>query len=329
MRRGLQLGPLTARYLARKLGWALLTLGFVLGVNFFLFRVMPGDPVALLARSQRLTPQAVEEQRQLYGLDQPLVQQFVTYLRETLRGQLGSSLVSGQPVAEVLGTRLWPTVLLVGIGTTLAVVIGVAAGIRSGWFRGSGFDRGSLYGSLLLYATPEGWLGMLLLVVFAGTLGWFPSGGMSTGTSTGVAAALDVGNHLVLPVTTLTLAYLGQFLIVMRSSMLEVKDEDFVTVGRAVGLPDRLVRRRHVVPNAILPSFTLIVLSFGFVLGGAIVIETVFSWPGIGQLTYQAIENQDYPVLQALFLFTSAAVILANLVADVAYGFLDPRIEDV
>ena len=325
----MRLGHLTFGYLARKVGWALLTIFFVLTVNFFLFRIMPGDPVALLSRSQRLTPEAIAEQRQLYGLDQPLLQQFFTYLHQTLTGQFGASLVSAQPVTEVIGARIWPTVLLVGTGTVLAVLIGVLAGIRSGWFRGSTFDRGSLYSSLLLYATPEGWLGMLLIIVFAGTLGWFPSGGLSTGDFTGLAQVGDVLSHLVLPVATLTLAYVGQFLIVMRSSMLEVKEEDFVTVGRAVGLPDRLVRRRHVVPNAVLPSFTLIVLSFGFVLGGAIVIETVFSWPGLGQLTYRAIESQDYPVLQAVFLLSSAAVVLANLVADIAYGFLDPRIEDV
>jgi peptide/nickel transport system permease protein len=325
----LRLGPLSVGYLARKVGWALLTLFFVLTVNFFLFRIMPGDPVALLARSQRLTPQAIAEQRALYGLDQPMLQQFVTYLHQTLTGRFGASLVSGQPVTEVIAARIWPTVLLVGTGTVLAVLIGVLGGIRSGWFRGTSFDRNSLYGSLLLYATPEGWLGMLMLIVFAGALGWFPSGGLSSGDFTGFAQVTDVLSHLVLPVATLTLAYVGQFLIVMRSSMLEVKEEDFVTVGRAVGLPDRLVRQRHVVPNAILPSFTLIVLSFGFVLGGAIVIETVFSWPGLGQLTYRAIQSQDYPVLQAVFLLTSGAVIVANLVADIAYGFLDPRIEEV
>ncbi len=325
----MRIGSLSLSYVARKLGWAALTLFFVLTVNFFLFRVMPGDPVALLARSQRLTPEAVAEQKALYGLDQPMLQQFLTYLWQTLTGHLGSSLVSGQPVTRVIGGRVWPTVLLVGTGTTLAILVGVLAGIRAGWFRGTRFDRGSLYGSMLLYSTPEGWLGMLLLIVFAGSLAWFPSGGLSSGGETGLGSVTDVLSHLALPVATLALSYVGQFLIVMRSSMLDVKDEDFVTVGRAVGLPDRLVRRRLVVPNAILPSFTLIVLSFGFVLGGAIVIETVYSWPGIGQLTYRAIESQDYPVLQAVFLLTSAAVIVANLVADIAYGFLDPRIEEV
>ncbi|HUW16791.1 MAG TPA: ABC transporter permease, partial [Actinomycetes bacterium] len=155
----MRIGSLSLSYVARKLGWAALTLFFVLTVNFFLFRVMPGDPVALLARSQRLTPEAVAEQKALYGLDQPMLQQFLTYLWQTLTGHLGSSLVSGQPVTRVIGGRVWPTVLLVGTGTTLAILVGVLAGIRAGWFRGTRFDRGSLYGSMLLYSTPEGWLG--------------------------------------------------------------------------------------------------------------------------------------------------------------------------
>lgn len=316
-------------YVARKVGWSLLTLLFVLTANFFLFRILPGDPLALLARSQRLSPAALVRQRAIFGLDQPLPRQFVTYLHETLTGNLGVSIISGQDVTELVASRIWPTVLLVGIGTGLAAVIGVLVGIRGGWDRGSGFDRGTLYGSLVLYSSPEAWLGMLLLIGFAGTLGWFPAGGYSSGSATGLAQITDVANHLVLPVVTLALGYVGQFVIVMRSSMLEVKEEPFVEVARAKGLSERAVRRKHVVPNAFLPSFTLIVLSVGFILGGAIVIETVFSWPGLGLLTYQAIQDQDYPVLEAVFLLSSAAVILANLVADLTYGYLDPRIEEV
>lgn len=303
----------------------MLTLVFILSVNFFLFRIMPGDPVALLARSQRLSPEALERQRVLFGLDQPLPQQFVTYLRETLRGNLGVSILSGQDVISMVADRIWPTVLLVGIGTLIAAAVGVLLGMRAGWRRGSGLDNGSLYGSLLLYSTPEGWLGMMLLILFAGTLGWFPAGGYSSAQNGGGTG--DVASHLALPVLTIALGYVGQFFIVMRSSMIDVKQQDYIALARAKGLGDDAVRRRHAVPNAILPTVTLIVLSFGFVLGGAIVIETVFSWPGLGLLTYEAIQDLDYPVLQAVFLLSSAAVIVANLIADVAYGSLDPRIE--
>ncbi len=316
-------------YIGRKIGWALLTLWFVLTFNFFLFRVMPGDPVALLARSQRLTPAATEQQRRLFGLDQPLPQQYLTYLRETLHGNFGVSIISGETVTSMVARAFWPTVLLVGLGTLLAAALGVLAGIKGGWKRGSGFDRSSLYGSMLLYATPEGWLGMMLLIMFAGTLGWFPAAGYSSGSSTGIAHVTDVANHLFLPVMTLTLGYIGQFMIVMRSSLLDVKEEDYIKTARAKGLIDPLVRRRHAVPNAILPSVTLIALSFGFVLGGAIVVETVFSWPGLGLMTYEAIHSEDYPVLEAVFLLSSAAVIVANLLIDITYGYLDPRIEGV
>jgi len=299
---------------------------FVLAFNFFLFRVMPGDPIALLARSERLTPEQIANQRALFGLDQPLPQQFLTYLRQTFTGDFGVSIISGQEVTSMIASRLWPTILLVGTGTLLAALLGVLIGIRGGWNRGSGFDRSSLYSSLLLYSTPEGWLGMLLLIVFAGTLGWFPAGGYSSATvDSGSGDVLDVLAHLALPVATLTLGYIGQFVIVMRASMIDVRDEDYITTARAKGLTDLLIRRRHAVRNAFLPSFTLITLSLGFVLGGAIVIETVYSWPGLGLLTYQAITDQDYPVLQVVFLFASAAVILANLIADLVYVRLDPR----
>ncbi|MCZ3386150.1 MAG: ABC transporter permease [Actinomycetia bacterium] len=318
------------RYVARKLGWAAVTLLFVLCFNFFLFRIMPGDPAGLLARSQRLTETEIAEQRAIFGLDKPLLSQFWTYLQETFSGNLGTSYLTGLPVLETIGTRVWPTVLLVGVGTTAAVWLGLRMGIKGGWRRGSTFDRSSLYGSLTLYSTPEGWLGMMLLIIFAGSFGWFPVGGYDSGEDyTGLAHVIDVAKHLFLPAATLALGYGASYMIVMRSSLLEVKDEDFIATARAKGLTETMVRRRHAVPNAILPSFTLIVLSFGFVLGGAIVIETIFSYPGIGLLTYQAIDAFDYPVLQGVFLISSVAVVIANLFADVTYGFLDPRIEEV
>ncbi|HUL84258.1 MAG TPA: ABC transporter permease [Actinomycetota bacterium] len=313
-------------YMARKIFHAAITVLFVLTFNFFLFRVMPGDPVSLLARSERLTPADVAEQRKLYGLDEPLPQQYLTYLRATLTGQLGVSLRSGEPVSSMIGRALPPTVLLVGLGTLFAAVFGVLIGIRGAWHRGSRFDNSTLLGSLLLYSVPEGWLGMLLLIVFAGWLGWFPAGGYTSGTTTGFARVIDIANHLVLPLLTLTLGYIGEYVIIMRSSLLEVMHEEFLQTARAKGVPERLVRRDHAVRNALLPTFSLLCLSFGYVLGGAIVIEAVFSWPGLGRLTYDAINQLDYPVLEGVFLIASIAVIMANLVADLSYGYLDPRI---
>lgn len=316
------------RYVLRKVLHAVVTLVLVLAFNFVLFRLMPGDPVALLTRSERLTPADIAALRAEYGLDQALPRQFVNYLGDVLSGDLGVSLRSGDPVATLIGERVGPTALLVGVGTSLAVVAGILIGIKGGWSRGSRFDRRSLYGALVLYSTPEGWLGMLLLIVFAGILGWFPTGGLDSGRTSGLAAAVDVANHLALPCLTLALGYLGEYAIVMRASLLDTLGEAYIATARAKGVPEHVVRRRHAVPNALLPTFTLVLLSFGYVLGGAIVIESVFSWPGLGQLTYEAIRNLDYPVIQAVFLITSALVIAFNLVADLAYGFLDPRIRD-
>jgi peptide/nickel transport system permease protein len=317
------------RYLLSKTLQAVVTLWFVLTFNFFLFRILPGDPVAVLARSEKLTDQDVARLQHDLGLDRPMVAQYAVYMRETLSGHLGESLRTGQQVKRLIGLRVWPTVLLVGLGTLLATYFGVAIGIRGGWRRGSRFDTTSQYSSLILYSMPEGWLGMLLLLLFSGWLHWFPAGGYSSGGSlTGFSKVVDIANHLFLPLLTLTLGYIGSYSIIMRSSMIDAIGEDFVQTARAKGVPERQIRKHHVVPNAFLPTFTLIFLSFGFVLGGAIVIEAIFSWPGLGYLTYNAIQTLDFPVIQAVFLIASAAVIVANLLADITYGYLDPRIKN-
>jgi peptide/nickel transport system permease protein len=325
-------------YLARRVLYALLTLLFVLVANFMLFRVMPSDPVTLVTRTLRLSEADQQDLRESLGLCVPpegqakcsLVGQLATlptYMRETLTGNLGRSLRSARPVVDEISSRLWPTILLVGLGTIFSTSIGVLIGIKGGWRRGSTFDTSSLYSSLVFYSMPEGWLGMLLILLFVGTLGWFPSGGyQSSAGLTGFAHIIDVANHLFLPCLTLTLGYIGEYAIIMRSSLLEVMNDDFVQTARAKGVQDRLVRRRHAVPNAFLPTFTLIFLSFGFVLGGSIIIETVFSWPGIGRLTYDAISELDYPIIQGVFLLASATVIVFNLIADITYAYLDPRI---
>lgn len=317
------------RYLLRKVLHALATLAFVLAFNFVLFRAI-GDPVKLLTRtSVHLDPQEQQALREEFGIDDALPQQFVNYLGDTLTGEFGYSFISGRKVITVVAEKVWPTVLLVGVATILSTVIGILVGIKGAWRRGSAFDTGSLLGSLTLYSMPEGWLGMILLITFAGNMGWFPAGGIeSSDRLTGLAHVLDVAKHLVLPCLTLTLGYLGEFAIIMRSSLLEVMGEEFVHTARAKGVRDKDVRRRHAVPNALLPTFTLAFYSVGFILGGAVIIEEVFSWPGLGQLTYAAIEGSDYPVIQAVFLLSSAAVILFNLLADILYGYLDPRVKE-
>jgi peptide/nickel transport system permease protein len=316
----------TRRYVLRKAAAAFFTLIFVLAVNFFLFRILPSDPVTNMVRNDKLTAADQAQLMKDFGLDQPLWNQFLTYI--THPWELGLSFISGQPVADTIAGRIWPTLLLVGLATVLSTVIGVWLGIVSGWQRGSRFDEGSLVGTMTFYSMPDFWLGMMLLYVFAAALGWFPVGGYSTygADYTGLAHWLDVARHLFLPLVTLTIGYLGAYSLVMRSSMIEVKDEEFVTVARAKGLRDKEVRRREVVPNARLPIFTMVILYFGYVIGGAVGVEYVFSYPGLGQLTVSAIQAQDFPVMQAVFLLLAVSVILANFIADVVYVYLDPRV---
>lgn len=326
------------RYILKKVLQALVTLLFVLCANFFLFRMMPGDPVNLLARSQQLSREDIADQIKSLGICDPppgvsrcskidQLKTFPTYAAATLTGNLGKSVRQPVAVTELIADKIWPTVLLLGLGTLFSTAIGLWVGIKGGWNRGSKFDTSTLFGSLVFYSMPEGWLGMILIIFFAGVLGVFPAGGYQSSTQlTGIAHLADVANHLFLPVLTLTLGYIGEYAIIMRSSLLEVMGDDFVQTARAKGVRERSVRRNHVVPNAFLPTFTLIFLSIGFVLGGAVVIETVFSWPGLGLLTVKAIDENDYPVLQGVFLLSSVAVIFFNLIADLTYGYLDPRI---
>jgi peptide/nickel transport system permease protein len=315
-----------------KVAAAIATLFFVVTFNFFLFRVMPGDPVRLLARAQglELSQQAQLELIEDLGLNEPLFAQYVNYLGDLLRGDFGESFIYGEPVTTVIARFLWPTVLLVGTATVLMTLIGLFLGIRGGWNRGSKSDLASMGFSLVLYSMPEFWLGMMLLVLFATTLGWFPQGGYQSVQTdvTGFANVVDVLNHLFLPMITLTLAYIGEYYLLMRSSLLEVLGEEYIIAARAKGILENQVLWRHAVRNALLPTVTLVALSFGFVLGGAVTVEVVFSYPGLGLLTFEALDFQDFALLQALFLLSSTAVIVANLGADLLYARLDPRVRE-
>jgi len=320
----------TRKYLTSKVLQALFTLVFVIVFNFFLFRILPGNPAQVLLRNRLVPPEAVRELTEDFGLNDPLPQQFVNYVGDTLRGNFGISFTFRRPVLGLIQDRVWNTLLLIGLSTVASTVIGLLIGIYGGWKRGSAFDVGSLGFALVMYSMPEFWLGIILLIIFASTLGIFPTGGIVTAGAgfTGFANAVDVANHMVLPALTLTLAFLGEYALIMRSSLLDVMGEDYVTTARAKGLRENLVLRRHVVPNALLPTVTLVALNLGFVVSGAITVETVYSWPGLGLLSFEALRAPDYPLLQGLFLLFSGAVIVANLVADLLYSYLDPRVRE-
>ena len=319
-----------ARYAGRRTLIALGTAVFVVVANFFLFRMLPGDPVGLYTRGRNVPPEQIARLREQY--DQPIGEQFWTYVQNPFSSAIPSARFS-RPVWDIVGERVGATLLLVGLATILASVIGVWIGIHAGWRRGGRFDRLSTGTTLTLYAMPEFWLGMLLLVAFGvgvGPLpGFLPTGGMNTAgvDASSPAGWLDVAKHLLLPCLTLTLAYLAEYALVMRASVLEEVGQDYLTTARAKGLMDKLVRRRHAVPNALLPTVSLVFMNVGFVISGAITVETVFSWPGLGLLTYEAIRGPDVALLQALFLLFGVAVIAFNLIADLLYAVLDPRVQ--
>jgi peptide/nickel transport system permease protein len=320
-------------YLGRRLLGALSSLAFVVVLNFFLFRVLSGNPVRTLSHGRTRSPEQIAEQTHRLGLDQPLFpQQFWTYIKGMLHLDFGDSFQYSRPVSGLILDRLWPTVVLVGTSTLLATVIGLYLGVISAWNRGRPVDKITSTGTLILYSMPEWWLGLLLFAVFAVGLGpipgMFPIGGLvSPGVDQwSLEGIVDQAWHLVLPVVTLTLAYLAEYSLIMRSALLDEMGEDYLQTARAKGLRDVIVRRRHATRNALLPVTTLVALNIGFVVSGAITIEAVFSIPGLGLLSYEAIAIPDFPLLQGLLFYFSAAVILANLVANLLYSWLDPRV---
>jgi len=319
-------------YLLTKVTQAVITIFLLVLLNFVLFRMMPGSPERVLGRNPNVSAAALEATRERWGLDKPVLpDQFVAYLAATAQGDLGYSFFyRGLPVVDVLSDRIWPTVILFGLGELIAIVVGVALGAYSGWRRGGAVDHIGNGVSLILYSMPYFLLGMGLLLVFAVWLGWFPVYGMFTPGATYdsiLDQTVDFLWHLALPLATVALGLIGQYSIVMRSSIVDTLGEDYVTTARAKGLHDRRVLRKHALPNAMLPMATLIAINLGFVIAGAITVEVVFNWPGLGTLTVQALETRDYPLLQGIFLLLSVSVVLANLVADLLYQFLDPRVK--
>ena len=319
-------------FLARRLMSAAITILLIVLVNFLLFRAMPGSPERVILRgTPNVTQERLEAARERWGLNKPVFpDQLVAFVGATATGDLGFSFVArGQTVTEVLAQRIWPTVILFGLGEVVAIGLGLALGAYSGWRRGGPVDYVGNTVSLILYSTPYFLFGMILLLIFATGLGWFPTFGMSTAGASYdsiVERMIDFLAHLALPLITVSLGLVGQYAIVMRSSIIETMSDDYVTTARGMGLRDGRILRHHALPNALLPTVTLIAINLGYVVAGAITVEIVFNWPGLGTLTVEALSARDYPVLQGIFLILSVSVVLANLFADLLYGLLDPRV---
>jgi len=322
---------MASNFLLRRIAVAIFTIAMIVVINFVMFRAMPGSPERILGRNPNVTPELLAATRERWGLDKPIFpDQFVRYVASTVQGDLGFSYVSrGQTVVEVLSTHFWPTIILFGIAEVLAIAIGLALGSYSGWRRGGPVDYVGNGLSLILYSTPYFLIGMGMLLLFATALGWFPTFGMLTVGevyATPIDRFLDFLSHLALPLATVTLGLIGQYAIVMRSSVIETMSEDYVTTAKSMGLRDTRILRAHALPNAMLPTVTLVAINLGYVVAGAITVEIVFNWPGLGTLTVEALSGRDYPVLQGIFLLLSVSVVGFNLAADVIYGVLDPRV---
>lgn len=306
-------------------------LAVVVTLNFLLPRALPGGPLRGLAGEDvgELTTRQREQILAAYGLDRPLPEQFVSYVGGLLRGDLGTSFRSGRPVIEVVGEALPWTLLLVGTATLIGALLGIALGVWSARRRGRGGGGGNgiVTSSLIVDSMPAFWVGMLLIVAFGVTLGWLPTfGARSPGLrAEGWAAVGDVAAHLVLPVTALVGAGIAQLVLVTRSSMVSVLGADFLEHQRARGLPERR-RTRHALRSGLLPVHTVLMLEIGWIVGGALVVETVFAFPGLGRLTFEAIGARDFPLMQGAFLLLSITVIIMNLLADLTYPLLDPRL---
>jgi peptide/nickel transport system permease protein len=319
------------RYLGSKLAQVLVTLLAVATFNFLLFHVLPGDPIRLQARAGNLQPADIARLKELYGLDQSLPVQYFVYLRDLVTGNLGMSFTYHQPVSDILAERIVNTVELLTLATILVLIIGVTAGVVAAARRGSRTDAGTVVTSLFFWSLPTFWTGLVLIFILGVYFHALPISGASTPGvhfKNPVDGVIDLVRHLVLPTITLILVDIGQFVLITRSSLIDVLTEDFILTAKAKGLSPRRVLWRHGVPNAMLPVVTASALYVALVIGGAIQVETVFSWPGMGSLIYDAVLRRDYPLIEASFLLFAATVILVNFLSDLLYMWIDPRVRN-
>nr|WP_211113663.1 ABC transporter permease [Azospirillum endophyticum] len=317
-------------YLRRSAAQLVFVLLGIALINFFLLHLAPGDAAQVLAgESGAATPEYMEALRRQFGLDQPLYIQFLRYLGNLATFDLGYSFRQSLPVSELILQRLPATLLLMGTAIGFALVAGCSLGFLAARRAGKLTDTVISIVALLFYATPVFWVGIMLIVVFSVILDWLPVGGMTSveANLSGLALVGDVALHLVLPAVTLGLFYLAIYARLMRAAMLEVYGQDFVRTARAKGVRPRRIAWRHVLRNALLPIVTTLGVQLGSILGGAVLVETVFSWPGLGRLAFSALFQRDLNLLLGILFCSSVVVVLVNIAVDLVYTLLDPRIE--
>ena len=318
------------RYIVRRLLQAIPAIFGIIVINFFVLHLAPGDAADVLAGEAGAATEAYMEQlRETFGLDQPLYVQLYEYVVNILQLNLGYSFRHNMPVFELIVDRLPATLWLMLSAISLAIGLGIVLGVTSARFVNTMIDRVNSVLALLCYSTPVFWIGLMMIVLFSVHLRWLPSGGFETigAGHTGIERLLDILAHTLMPALSLSLFYLAVYARLMRASMLEVYRLEFVTTAHAKGLSPTRVAFKHVLRNALLPVVTMAGLHLGALLGGAVVVEVVFSWPGIGRLAFDAILQRDFNLLLSVLVLSSVLVILANLAVDLIYAWLDPRIE--
>ena len=316
-------------YFAQRVLKSLGTIFLALTIDFYLFRILPGDPASMIARDARLTPDQMAILRASFGIDKPLYEQYGIFIANTLKLNLGLSFFYKVPVSDLLFERLANTLYLVGLGTLASMAIGLVLGTIAAWYRGKAPDRIASGSALLFYSMPSFWISMVLIYALAVVIPIFPTGGMINDrliNPSWATASADSLYHLALPLVTYSLVNAGSYALIMRTAVINTLSEDYVVTAKAKGLSDLDVFRKHVLKNAALPTITLIAIQLGWMVLGAIAVESVFNWPGVGLLMYQAIYYRDYPLLQGTFIFFTVFMVLANLIADMLYSFLDPRV---
>lgn len=320
------------KFILRRLYQIIITLFIIMTLLFILFRVMPGDPASMIL-DPKIPAEAKALIREQFGLDKPLFIQYGYYLKNVLTLNFGHSFYYPKPVFDIVMEKLPNTILLFTTAVLLSYLIGIPLGKYIAWRRGSRLEIGITIIGLVFYTVFIPWFGLIMIWLFAYKLGWFPLGGMLTPelwADKGIGLLpkiLDVLYHLCLPLFVLTLLFFAGSMLLMRNSMLEVLREDYILTAKAKGLDEKTIRNRHAARNAMLPVVTALTLSLAFSMNGGVLTEKVFSWPGLGKLLIEAVLSHDYPLAQAAFLLLSIVVLVANLIADVLYAYLDPRIK--
>ena len=317
------------RAIATRVAWSLGLLLAVIVLNFTLIQLAPGDVAVVLAgESGAGDPEVIEQIREDYGLNDPFISQVGRYVGKVATGDLGESFFFNQPVTELISARIWPTVLLVGTALIFAIIVGVLVGVFTSRRPESGWSHALTVLALVGFSIPVFFTGLELVILFASVLDLLPVAGMRDVRFEGnwFQAQLDVARHLVLPAFSLSLLYLAQYSRLSRASMLEVLQSDFVRTARAKGLSEKVVVYKHALRNAVIPVVTVAGLQFGSLLSGALVVETVFNWPGLGRLAFDAVLRRDAPVLLGVLLFSAVLVLIVNLLTDIVYRLIDPRI---